>query len=166
MQECRNRAFPLPCQFFVSQINIRYHQNYSVYALQSEPVPAIEQTQVRYVQMYNLYKLINDTKLLTVFCPFTNYSNHLYECKFNSSTVGKCLMCVCVFVCVQVYLKAPMILNGVCVIWRGWIDLQRLDGMGCLEYDDERAQVWNVAVSSHNASPTHKHTHMALRHLR
>ncbi|XP_036399906.1 core-binding factor subunit beta isoform X2 [Megalops cyprinoides] len=41
---------------------------------------------------------------------------------------------------VQVYLKAPMILNGVCVIWRGWIDLQRLDGMGCLEYDDERAQ--------------------------
>ncbi|KAJ3596424.1 hypothetical protein NHX12_002831 [Muraenolepis orangiensis] len=33
-----------------------------------------------------------------------------------------------------------MILNGVCVIWRGWIDLQRLDGMGCLEYDDERAQ--------------------------
>lgn len=43
--------------------------------------------------------------------------------------------------CTQVYLKAPMILNGVCVIWRGWIDLQRLDGMGCLEYDDERAQV-------------------------
>lgn len=41
----------------------------------------------------------------------------------------------------QVYLKAPMILNGVCVIWKGWIDLQRLDGMGYLEYDDERAQV-------------------------
>uniref|UniRef100_A0A8C2Q0M0 Core-binding factor subunit beta n=1 Tax=Cyprinus carpio TaxID=7962 RepID=A0A8C2Q0M0_CYPCA len=40
----------------------------------------------------------------------------------------------------KVYLKAPMILNGVCVIWRGSIDLQRLDGMGCLEYDDERAQ--------------------------
>ncbi|KAL1256776.1 hypothetical protein QQF64_012321 [Cirrhinus molitorella] len=40
----------------------------------------------------------------------------------------------------KVYLKAPMILNGVCVIWRGWIDLQRLDGMGCLEYDEERAQ--------------------------
>ncbi|XP_075898862.1 core-binding factor subunit beta isoform X1 [Nelusetta ayraudi] len=40
----------------------------------------------------------------------------------------------------KVFLKAPMILNGVCVIWRGWIDLQRLDGMGYLEYDDERAQ--------------------------
>nr|XP_006113875.1 core-binding factor subunit beta isoform X1 [Pelodiscus sinensis] len=33
-----------------------------------------------------------------------------------------------------------MILNGVCVIWKGWIDLQRLDGMGCLEFDEERAQ--------------------------
>ncbi|RMC09135.1 hypothetical protein DUI87_14142 [Hirundo rustica rustica] len=40
----------------------------------------------------------------------------------------------------RVYLKAPMILNGVCVIWKGWIDLQRLDGMGCLEFDEERAQ--------------------------
>ncbi|KAJ4938605.1 hypothetical protein JOQ06_003218 [Pogonophryne albipinna] len=39
-----------------------------------------------------------------------------------------------------VYLKAPMILNGVCVTWRGWIDLQRLDGMGYLELDEERAQ--------------------------
>lgn len=34
-----------------------------------------------------------------------------------------------------------MILNGVCVIWKGWIDLHRLDGMGFLEYDEERAQV-------------------------
>ncbi|XP_053304986.1 core-binding factor subunit beta isoform X4 [Spea bombifrons] len=40
----------------------------------------------------------------------------------------------------KVYLKAPMILNGVCVLWKGWIDLQRLDGMGCLEFDDDRAQ--------------------------
>lgn len=45
----------------------------------------------------------------------------------------------------QVYLRAPMILNGVCVIWRGWIDLHRLDGMGYLEYDEERAQVtWYI----------------------
>lgn len=47
----------------------------------------------------------------------------------------------------QVYLKAPMILNGVCVIWKGWIDLQRLDGMGCLEFDEERAQVRKSAHS-------------------
>uniref|UniRef100_A0A8D2MXP4 Core-binding factor subunit beta n=1 Tax=Zonotrichia albicollis TaxID=44394 RepID=A0A8D2MXP4_ZONAL len=46
----------------------------------------------------------------------------------------------------KVYLKAPMILNGVCVIWKGWIDLQRLDGMGCLEFDEERAQVRQSAL--------------------
>lgn len=30
-------------------------------------------------------------------------------------------------------------MNGVCVRWRGWIDLERLDGVGCLEYCEERA---------------------------
>lgn len=30
-------------------------------------------------------------------------------------------------------------MNGVCVRWRGWIDLERLDGVGCLEYNEERA---------------------------
>ncbi|XP_064345157.1 core-binding factor subunit beta isoform X1 [Camelus dromedarius] len=47
----------------------------------------------------------------------------------------------------KVYLKAPMILNGVCVIWKGWIDLQRLDGMGCLEFDEERAQMAEKRIS-------------------
>jgi hypothetical protein len=32
-------------------------------------------------------------------------------------------------------------MNGVCVRWRGWIDLERLDGVGCLEYDEDKAQV-------------------------
>ena len=41
----------------------------------------------------------------------------------------------------KVHLKAPFILNGVCVFYRGWIDLSRLDGMGCIEFDDERAQI-------------------------
>lgn len=41
----------------------------------------------------------------------------------------------------QVHLKSQFILNGVCVIWRGWIDLTRLDGIGCIEYDAERAMV-------------------------
>jgi hypothetical protein len=34
-----------------------------------------------------------------------------------------------------------MILNGVCVRWRGWLDLERLDGVACLEYDEERGQL-------------------------
>ncbi|KAL0274324.1 UNVERIFIED_CONTAM: hypothetical protein PYX00_006775 [Menopon gallinae] len=32
-------------------------------------------------------------------------------------------------------------MNGVCVRWRGWIDLERLDGVGCLEYDEDKAQI-------------------------
>ncbi|KAF7266926.1 hypothetical protein GWI33_019800 [Rhynchophorus ferrugineus] len=30
-------------------------------------------------------------------------------------------------------------MNGVCVRWRGWIDLERLDGVGCIEFDEEAA---------------------------
>lgn len=30
-------------------------------------------------------------------------------------------------------------MNGVCVKFRGWLDLERLDGVGCLEYDEKRA---------------------------
>lgn len=32
-------------------------------------------------------------------------------------------------------------MNGVCVVWKGWIDLQRLDGAGYLEFDEDKAQV-------------------------
>uniref|UniRef100_A0A8W8KCQ0 Core-binding factor subunit beta n=2 Tax=Magallana gigas TaxID=29159 RepID=A0A8W8KCQ0_MAGGI len=39
------------------------------------------------------------------------------------------------------HLKSQFIMNGVCVIWRGWIDLHRLDGIGCIEFDSERAEV-------------------------
>ena len=41
----------------------------------------------------------------------------------------------------QIHLKAPLILNGVCVRWKGWMDLERLDGVGCLEYDEENAVI-------------------------
>ena len=32
-------------------------------------------------------------------------------------------------------------MNGVCVIWKGWIDCSRLDGTGCLEFDEDKALV-------------------------
>ena len=32
-------------------------------------------------------------------------------------------------------------MNGVCVIFKGWIDCTRLDGTGCLEFDEEKALV-------------------------
>ncbi|XP_044752516.1 protein big brother-like [Coccinella septempunctata] len=37
----------------------------------------------------------------------------------------------------KVHIKSSFIMNGVCVRWRGWIDLDRLEGVGCLEYDEE-----------------------------
>ncbi|XP_013387055.1 core-binding factor subunit beta isoform X2 [Lingula anatina] len=46
----------------------------------------------------------------------------------------------------KVHLKSQLIMNGVCVIWRGWIDLQRLDGTGCMEFDEERAQVEDATL--------------------
>lgn len=30
-------------------------------------------------------------------------------------------------------------MNGVCVRFRGFVDLERLDGAGCLEFDERRA---------------------------
>lgn len=32
-------------------------------------------------------------------------------------------------------------MNGVCVRFRGWVDLDRLDGVGCVEYDEERGSI-------------------------
>lgn len=32
-------------------------------------------------------------------------------------------------------------MNGVCVFFKGWFDLHRLDGIGCLEFDEATAQV-------------------------
>jgi len=51
----------------------------------------------------------------------------------------------------QVHLKSQFILNGVCVTWRGWLDLRRLDGVGRFEFDAERAQVRHRDVCA--ASP-------------
>ena len=41
----------------------------------------------------------------------------------------------------QVHLKSQFIMNGVCVVWRGWVDLHRLDGVGSLQFDEDRAEV-------------------------
>jgi len=41
----------------------------------------------------------------------------------------------------KVHITAPFILNGVCVRWQGWIDLQKLEGIGSLEFDLEAAKL-------------------------
>ena len=41
----------------------------------------------------------------------------------------------------QVYLRSRFIMNGVCVQWVGWIDLETLNGKARLVYDEEQAKV-------------------------
>ncbi|XP_065676558.1 protein big brother isoform X4 [Hydra vulgaris] len=41
----------------------------------------------------------------------------------------------------KVHLKSCFVMNGVSVIFRGYIDLQKLDGTGYLEYDDYNAKI-------------------------
>lgn len=39
----------------------------------------------------------------------------------------------------QVRFRSGFIMNGVCVCCKGWLDLDKLEGIACLEYDPERA---------------------------
>ena len=44
------------------------------------------------------------------------------------------------------HLNAPVILNGVCVRWKGHLDLERLDGAATLEFDEEAAKIEDVIL--------------------
>lgn len=67
------------------------------------------------------------TNLQLTFGPAAgNYSNEPSQCDFDKEH-GK------------VHLRSHLIMNGVCVRWRGWLDLERLDGVGCLEFDEDAA---------------------------
>ena len=46
------------------------------------------------------------------------------------------------------HLRAPVIVNGVCVRWRGWLDLERLEGAGRLEFDEEAAAAEDALLRS------------------
>ncbi len=41
----------------------------------------------------------------------------------------------------QVYLDAPLIINGLCVRWKGYINLEKLDGVGGFRFDEDSARV-------------------------
>ena len=41
----------------------------------------------------------------------------------------------------KVHLVSPFIMNGVCVKWEGWIDLETLSGKAKLLFDEEQAKV-------------------------
>jgi len=69
--------------------------------------------------------LTNGTNMNLIFS--TNTFNNNEKCVDFDKEPGK------------VHLRSPFIMNGVCVRYRGWTDLDRLDGVGCLEYDEENA---------------------------
>lgn len=74
------------------------------------------------------------TNLQLVFNPVANgYLTDMRDCDFDKEH-GK------------VHIRSHFIMNGVCVRWRGWIDLERLDGVGCLEYDEETAQIEDAVL--------------------
>jgi len=41
----------------------------------------------------------------------------------------------------KVWIQSPMILNGVCVKWKGYIDMNQLEGYGKFDYDETRGSV-------------------------
>ncbi|ALC43743.1 Bgb [Drosophila busckii] len=73
------------------------------------------------------------TNLQLVFNANQNPYLHDKECDFDKEH-GK------------VHIKSYFIMNGVCVRFRGWLDLERLDGVGCLEYDERRAMHEDVIL--------------------
>ena len=46
----------------------------------------------------------------------------------------------------RIWIQSPMILNGVCVKWTGYIDLKQLDGFGRFDYDEVRGTVEGDAL--------------------
>ncbi|XP_076063750.1 protein big brother-like [Oratosquilla oratoria] len=71
--------------------------------------------------------MTNGTNINLIFSPNgTGFNNNIKEVDFEKEP-GK------------VHLRSPFIMNGVCVRWKGWLDLERLDGVGCLEFDEDNA---------------------------
>ena len=44
----------------------------------------------------------------------------------------------------QVYIDSPIILNGVCLRWKGYINLEKLDGVGGMKFDEDSARVRKI----------------------
>lgn len=44
----------------------------------------------------------------------------------------------------RVHLKSNFIMNGVCVRWLGWMDLEQLTGKARLIYDEDTAKVYSM----------------------
>lgn len=68
--------------------------------------------------------LLNWVQTVEANSPHPEYTNNNSYCDFNKER-GKVHIC------------SSFILNGVCCRWRGWLDLEKLEGVGTLELDLE-----------------------------
>ena len=46
----------------------------------------------------------------------------------------------------KVFLRSPFIMNGVCVKFVGWLNIVKLEGVGYLMFDEDRAKVRSKMV--------------------
>ena len=51
-----------------------------------------------------------------------------------------------VFVSPQVFLDAPVIINGLCLRWKGYLSLEKLDGVGSFRFDEDAARIEDMAM--------------------
>lgn len=46
----------------------------------------------------------------------------------------------------KVFLDSPLIINGLCVRWKGYINMEKLDGVGGFRFDEEFARIEDMAM--------------------
>ncbi len=54
----------------------------------------------------------------------------------------------------QVYIDSPIIVNGICLRWKGYINLEKLDGVGGMKFDEDSARVrLQLQIAEFNDEP-------------
>jgi hypothetical protein len=55
----------------------------------------------------------------------------------------------------RVYIDSPIILNGVCLRWKGYINLEKLDGVGGMKFDEDSSRVEDAIMQQQVESYKH-----------
>lgn len=55
----------------------------------------------------------------------------------------------------QVFLDSPVILNGICVRWKGYVNLEKLDGVGGFKFDEDAARIEDLTMQQQVESYKH-----------
>lgn len=55
----------------------------------------------------------------------------------------------------RVYIDSPIILNGVCLRWKGYINLEKLDGVGGMKFDEDSSRIEDAIMQQQVESYKH-----------